>query len=146
MVFGKQTVADAVRIRHSGRRLQSVDTLEAEAEYVGKVTRDIVQTMASQEHLDAVLRVCRDAAGSTPIQDAEYAVEELAQSYSLNDVERSKVLVNLIEDRDYSKWGLANAVTKVANDLSSFERSHEIESMGSQILTMQLKQWDRIAA
>lgn len=54
-------------------------------------------------------------------------------------------LVNLIEDKDYTKWGLANSVTKIANTTESYDLATELETLGSQILSMQLHQFNRIA-
>lgn len=147
MIFGKQTFVESLRRRHVGARLESIwqdDTMQVEAELLGKQTRDMVTALSSQESFDRLLETCREAANSTPIEDPEAAVQVLAKDYRLNEVERSKVLINLIEDQDYSKWGLANAVTKVANDSENYSRSTELESMGSQLMTLQMRQWERI--
>ena len=148
MVFGRTNIAEAVRRRHAGARLTEVnwqnDTLEVEAELLGKQTRDLVATVASQEALDKLLEPCRRAAETAPVEDPEAAIKVLAKEYRLSDSERSKALINLIEDRDLSLWGVTNAVTKLANDSESYARSTELESLGSQLLTMQLRDWDRV--
>ena len=151
-IFGRQDVFEGVRRRHMGAKLQALDnyqvyqddTLEAEAALLAKQSRDIVTAMSSEEQFDRMLNICRNAASTEPVDNPEKAVEVLAKEVGLNELERSKALVNLIEDKDYSKWGLASAVTKVANDTESYDRSTELETMGSQILTMQLQQFNRI--
>ena len=151
-IFGRQDVFEGVRRRHTGARLTALegykvyqdDTLEAEAALLAKQSRDIVAAMSSEEQFDKMLNICRNAASTEAVDNPEKAVEVLAKEVGLSELERSKALVNLIEDKDYSKWGLASAVTKVANDTESYDRATELETMGSQILTMQLQQYHRI--
>ena len=145
-VFGRQDLAQAVRRRHTGGKLQMADgygiwqddTLAAEAQMLAKQARDVVNVFSNEGEFERVLSVCETVA------NPEKAVEVLAKEVSLNESERMAALVNLIEDKDYTKWGLANAVTKIANTTENYDRATELETLGSQILTMQLNQFNRI--
>lgn len=151
-VFGRNDVAEAVHRRHTGRRLQMVDgyqiyqedTLAAEAQALAMQTRDIVKTFSSEKGFGKMLSICQAAAKSDRVDNPEKAVEVLAKEVGLNDGERTSALINLIEDKDYTKWGLANAVTKIANTTENYDRATELESMGAEILTMQLRQFEKI--
>ncbi len=55
------------------------------------------------------------------------------------------MLTRLIEDRDYSRWGMVNAVTATANDHESYNRAVELEYLGGRMLNMPAKQWQPIA-
>jgi len=150
MIFGRQAIPgmETLSRRHTGARMTDVwsdDTLEAEADLIARQTRDVVASMSSEESLSKLLEQCRRAAESAEAQDPEQTIQVLAKTYGLSDTERSKALVNFIQDDDMTLWGAANAITKVANDHASYERSTELETLGSQIITMQLRDWDRVA-
>jgi len=150
MIFGRQAIPgmETLTRRHTGARMTELwadDTLEAEVELVARQTRDVVASMSSEESLTKLLEQCRRAAESAEAQDPEQTIQVLAKTYGLSDTERSKALVNFIQDDDMTLWGAANAVTKVANDHASYERSTELEALGSQLITMQMRDWDRIA-
>jgi hypothetical protein len=46
------------------------------------------------------------------------------------------VLRALVEGGDLSMWGLANAVTSLAADAPTYDRSTELESIGGQMLAL----------
>lgn len=55
------------------------------------------------------------------------------------------ILGHLIAGGDLSLYGLANAVTRHAQDVQSYDRSTELEATGYKIITMQpslLKRWN----
>ena len=120
------------------------DTLAAEADLLGRQTRDIVAAISSQDSLDKLLEPCRQAAETDPVEDPEASIQVLAKEYRLTDTERSRALINLIEDKDYTLWGVTNAITKLANDSENYSRSTELENLGSQLLTMSLRDWNRV--
>lgn len=146
MIFGSIDIVEQLRRRHSGGRVDTIwqdDTMEAEARLLGKQTRDIVKALSSQEALDKMLEPCKRAAQSTEIEDPEKAVEVLAKSYSLSEMERSRALIKLIGDGDMTQWGAANAITALAHD-ASYQRAVELETAGAQLLTLQMRQWDNV--
>ena len=51
---------------------------------------------------------------------------------------------HLIEDNDLTLYGLSNAVTRHSQDVESYDRATELESIGYNILTMQPALWNRI--
>ena len=50
----------------------------------------------------------------------------------------------LIESNDLTLYGLSNAVTRHSQDVESYDRASELESIGYSILTMPPRQWSRI--
>ncbi len=73
------------------------------------------------------------------------AVEVLAKQHTLTEEERGGILSHLIQGGDLSQYGLLNAVTRFAQDVSSYERSTELEELGGQILDLHPSQWTVIA-
>ncbi|MFR4165208.1 MAG: DUF932 domain-containing protein, partial [Dorea formicigenerans] len=48
------------------------------------------------------------------------------------------------ESNDLTLYGLSNAVTRHSQDVESYDRASELESIGYSILTMPPRQWSRI--
>lgn len=82
----------------------------------------------------------------TPEQAAAPKVVELAaKEFNIRQNESEGILGHLIAGGDLSLYGLANAVTRHAQDVQSYDRSTELEATGYKIITMQpslLKRWN----
>ena len=68
------------------------------------------------------------------IDQPDKAIELITKKYLLSDSENKNVLIHLIQGGDLSSWGLGNAVTRMAQDVNSYDRSTELESIGFQIM------------
>lgn len=73
-------------------------------------------------------------------------VELAANEFNLTQDEGRGVLGHLIEGGDLSLYGLANAVTRHAKDVESYDRSTELEATGYKIITINPAIWRRINA
>ena len=71
-------------------------------------------------------------------------VELVAKEYSISQEEGKGILGHLIEGGDLSLYGLANAVTRHARDVDSYDRSTELETVGYKIVTMAPALWNRL--
>jgi len=65
-------------------------------------------------------------------------------SFHIIEEECEGVLQHLIEGGSMTLYGLANAVTRFSQDVESYDRASELESIGYSILTMPPRQWSRI--
>ena len=61
-------------------------------------------------------------------------VEVTASAFGLNKDEQDAMMRHLFEGGDLSLWGVVNAVTRTAADVSSYDRAVELERIGGQIL------------
>ena len=50
----------------------------------------------------------------------------------------------LIEDADYTVYGLANAVTRYSQDVENYDRASQLESIGYTVMTMNPEIFRRI--
>ena len=139
---------------HVGRRVvghnQSFDifrdeTLKADDRALMLKLEDTIRAAGNQIVFQSLLNKMRDAASGPQINTPVKSVETLGKSYSLNEGERESVLVNLIRNGDYTRWGAINAVTEIANTHQSYERSTELEIIGGQILDLSASQWEQIS-
>ena len=73
-----------------------------------------------------------------------YLYRVASKEFHITDSESTGVLQRLIESNDLTLYGLSNAVTRHSQDVESYDRASELESIGYSILTMPPRQWSRI--
>tara|TARA_Y100000310_G_scaffold28395_1_gene27034 strand:- start:7027 stop:8100 length:1074 start_codon:yes stop_codon:yes gene_type:complete len=78
--------------------------------------------------------------------NVEETVERVTKRFQLSETEGTSVLEHLIRDGDYSKWGVANAVTRTAEDVESYDRTTELEKLGGDVIDLRLNEWTALAA
>lgn len=151
-VFGK-TGAFEYRRTHLGGQLIEGESFEIlsdkskqleDAAILSQVT-DVMHAIATPEFVNQMgdkLRSLREGDGiKYPIP----AIELLAKDHGLTQSESDQVLKNLIEDRDYSRWGIVNAVTKVANSEDvNYDRASDLEVIGSKLIDITNANWLRM--
>lgn len=100
-------------------------------------TRDVIKETLSQVTLDKGIKLMRASAG-LKIENPQYAMELTTSKLGLNQDESNSVLTHLIKGGDLTNWGMLNAVTRAAQDVESFDRSVELETLASQLLNFRL--------
>lgn len=153
MIAGQ--VAEDARLRrnHVGRRVEigedySVycdETLKADDRALSLKIRDSIRALAQPRLFDRILAEMRDATQQQPVSNPIAAVAELGKAYPVAQGERDSILTNLIRGGDYSRWGMVNAITELANDHPSYDRAVELQAMGGRILELKPNDWRRIA-
>jgi hypothetical protein len=146
MVVGK-----TLNRRHLGQRNEfgevamRDDTRIAYKDAMFKMIRDVIEDTSNEVAFEQVTESIRKAQDSKsilrPIKSVEYAAKEL----SLSSSEAEKVTESLIRDRDYSQWGMVNAITATANIVDDYDRASELEVLGGQILAFPQQQWRQYA-
>ena len=107
--------------------------------------QDATAAMFNQERFDLRLALYRDVSERPIEADPVEVVEVTAKRFGLNDTERSSVLQHLIRGGDLSQFGLANAVTRAAQDVDSFDRSVEMEGIGGDVVEIPKVEWGKLA-
>ena len=140
-------------------RSKGLDLLEDAREFFRDETRladdrafflkvqDATAAMFDAVRFDSRLNKYR-AAGEQKITnlDVPAVVEVTSKRYGFNETERKSVLTHLIQAGDLSKWGLANAVTRAAQDVESYDRSTELEKIGGDVIELSQADWKVLAA
>lgn len=78
--------------------------------------------------------------------DIPKMIELASSDYGFTKKEGSGIPNHLIRDGEFSLYGLANAVTRTAQDMESYDHSTEFESVGYDILGMSHDKWNRLNA
>jgi len=154
-VFGSKDMGVGLRRHHVGQRVDQMEenTYQVFSSQTQKLvhdglmaqTADILTAVGSQKFFDQMLAKLRGATTGEKIINPEVGVQVLSQELGLNESERSQALINLVESKDYSRWGALNAVTKIANETPDYDRASDLEMMGNRILEMDLRRWNTVA-
>lgn len=121
------------------------ETIEADDRAFLLKVRDAVTAAADQTAFNRIVRQMRDAteAKIEPIA-APKVVELTSKQYGMTISEGEGILGHLIEGGDLSLYGVANAITRYAQDVNSYDRSTELEATGYKVLTMAPGAWKDI--
>lgn len=125
--------------------LYQADTIRADDLAFWMKVRDVLKHAVNETAFQASLNKMREAAGSEPIQDVPEATRILAKTEKLTDDEASSVLTFLAGGGDLSRYGLANAVTAMAQTVHSYDRSVDLQRVGGRIMEMPRAHWTQLA-
>ena len=140
----------AVRKYHVGRANESgedfsiyrSETIEADDKAFLMKLEDSVKAAVDQARFAAIVDKMREATETTMEAKVVPQVVELAsKEYGITEAEGKGILGHLIAGGDLSLYGLANAVTRQAQDVESYDRSTELEATGYKIITMAPALW-----
>jgi hypothetical protein len=150
MISSKQ----GLKKNHVGRQLDEFD--EAQQYFVDETrkaddrafylkVRDVFRGTLSGDIFNAQVELLKDAATKEITGNIEGAVQTVANKYLFTEDERSSVLQHLIRVSDYTKYGMANAVTRAAQDLESYDRATHFEKIGGEVIVLPQNEWSSIA-
>lgn len=144
----------ATRKNHVGRinsadddnyLLYSDKTLAAEDHAFMLKIQDTVKVAVDEARFKQVVDLMRDAAGAKMNTNNIPAVVKLtSKDFGLTENEGDGILNQLIVDNNFTLYGLSNAVTRYSQDLDSYDRASDLESIGYDILTMNRQRWNRL--
>lgn len=140
------------RRNHIGRRITadenfqvySQETLDADDTAIALKVRDTIRNFADGKWFADLMQKMQAAAQGETIRNPIPAVTELANRYGIRQQERDNILTQLIGNGDYTRWGLLNSVTAVANDHDNYDRAVELEELGGKVLDMPRDTWKSI--
>lgn len=124
--------------RHSGRdmtRIYQMDTVAADGRATILKLRDHTSNLLNDKVMDEHVRQLQMAA-SVEIKKPTDTIERLGKTHGLTEGERESVLAHLIRNGDLSAFGLAQAVTRTAEDVESYERATQLERVGGKLINL----------
>lgn len=125
--------------------LYSEETLAAEDHAFVLKIQDTVKAAVDEARFSQVVGLMQ-AAKQAPMntQDVPGIVRLTSKEFHITEDESTGVLQHLIEGKDLTLYGLSNAITRHSQDVESYDRATELESIGYNILSMPPRQWNRI--
>lgn len=143
----------AQKRRHIGAKAQqgedyalyTDETVEADDRAFLLKVRDTVRAISNSTRFEKLVALMQEARGAAVTAESIPAFVELtAKEYSIGKKESEGVLAHLIRGGDLSLYGLSNAVTRFSQDVDSYDRATELESIGYDILSMPAKRWKQL--
>ena len=150
---------DHFKRTHVGRRLGtgggrsillSNETRQANDTALWSTFRDVISAIANPESVHAHINQLQIATGDR-IEAEQVAplVDVLGKRFSFSEGEVKGILAAFMKgdeqlhkhDTNLTRYGLINAVTAHARDAKDYDRSHELEVIGGQILDLSPADW-----
>lgn len=122
-------------------KVLSDETRRATDKAVWLQVRDTVKNALSVDGFDAYVETLKAAAGAPIEGDPVKVVEVTAKKFGFTDGQRTSVLQHLIRGGDLSQFGLANAVTSMANDQADYDDATSFETLGGRIIELPRNEW-----
>lgn len=107
--------------------------------------RDVVKATFDRLRFDELCDKVEGTQADRIEGDVVKTVNLAAKRFGLNEGEGKSVLQHLIEGGSLSRFGLYNAVTRMAQDVESYDRATELERLGAQVIELPRSEWQAMA-
>jgi hypothetical protein len=107
--------------------------------------QDIVRAAVDEVVFNKFVDTMREATKNHITEDVPAVIETVKKTYNLGDGEGNGILTHLIEGGSLTQYGLANAITKFAQGVESYDRSTDLERIGAEVVALPSKNWARLA-
>lgn len=102
-----------------------------------------VKMAAEESKFGEILDMMRRAAqANIETEELPGLLKLVGTAVGIREPEQQHVLSHLLEVGDMTLYGLANAVTRYAQDVDSYDRAIQLESAGYDLIAMPLRQWN----
>ena len=143
------------RRHHVGRQAKAVEdsfdlysdeAIIAEDKAFMLKLQDVAKAALDESRYPLIIGKLQDATQAKITGRVQDVVELTSKSFGFNQSEQDSILDYLIRGGDMSLYGLSNAVTRASQDVDSYDRATELESIGWDIATMPEGHWKEINA
>lgn len=108
--------------------------------------RDVVRGVFDKAKFDALIdKIEGTQAEKIESSDVVQVVQKINKRIGLNETEGKSMLKHLIEGGDLSRFGVYNAVTRMSQEVESYDRATELERVGAQVIELPRKEWQVLA-
>ena len=117
--------------------LYSKETLDQDGKAFMMKVQDTVRAAVDEARFSRVLDTMRESTqAKLDTTDIPSLVKLTSSNFGLTETEGKGVLQHLLEDADYTLYGLANAVTRYSQDVEDYDRASKLEVIGYNVMTM----------
>ena len=150
-VWGVEDAFSFSRSHVGGRLIEGVDfqvvsddSRELADKLIISQVNDAMKAISNPENVAQMADKLRQAANSPVCKEPVAAVEKAVKELGLNEKEKDSILNTFLRDQDFSKWGLASAITEAANksDVATYDRANDLEEIGGKVLAMPMNIWN----
>lgn len=142
-VFAKNHIGRKIGGNEEDYQKFQDDTIMSDLNTFRLMLRDIIKDTISQAWINKEADKFR-AGAERKINEPEAMVQVVGERFNLLDSEAKKVFRNLCEEKDYTQYGLGNAITALAKDIDG-DRSYDLQKTGYEVLTLPGRNWKVIS-
>lgn len=146
-IFGKREI-EGLRVRHLGPVVAAenyykmtdhinIDGLE------GRL-KDSISALSNPPFIGSMINSLREANQSMQLAKPEETLEFLAKEFGLTEQQKSLALENFLDEGNYSKWGVCNAFTSLANTAKDADEQLRLMQVGQKVLNIGKRPWERL--
>ena len=107
--------------------------------------RDVVRNAFDKARFEALVEKVSGLADQKIEGDVVKVVDLAGRKLGVNEGEKKTILRHLIEGGDLSRYGLFNAVTRAAEDITDYDRATEFEALGGAVVDLTTSEWREMA-
>jgi len=107
--------------------------------------RDVVKAAFDKAKFDSLCEKISETQGQKIEGDPVQTISLAARKLDMTETEGTAILRHLIEGGDLSRFGLYNAVTRMAQDVEDYDRATELERIGAKIIELPRHDWQELA-
>ncbi len=100
---------------------------------------DVTRAACDETKFRGVIDRMKESSKDKIAADPGEVVEVVSDHWALTPGERKGVLANLVNDTTgagFTRWGIGNAITQIANTETDYDRCTALERIGGEIITM----------
>lgn len=127
------------------REYFSDETKRLDDELFWRKAVETLRAVLSEEVFHAIVARMRASTERRLTGNPIKAVEVLAGKHDLNQTAQTNILMHLMQGGDLSQWGLANAVTRAAQDVSDYDDATALETIGGKVIELAPSDWRAIS-
>jgi len=135
--FNVATLEDVITQIHLGERMEegifSQDTIATDSKAIMMKARDAVLAAFDQEKFKAMVAKAKKAQSDT-IDKPSAAVDHLIEASDINQEHKEALLEYFLKDYDQTRFGLAQAVSRLAQDIEDPDAAHEMERIAGNVI------------
>ena len=75
------------------------------------------------------------------ISNPQKVISNLVEHYKLSEVQKDNILMAFGAEPEYDKYGIANAVTRAAQEEETWEKSTELERIGGRLISLPIEEF-----
>ncbi len=143
------------RKRHIGRRwdlgddnvgeLISDSTRRLDDAALWSKVKDVATATMNEEFFQQTLNRLRGAKEDTfQLRNVQKVEEVTRKTFGLSTHESNSALEHLARGGDFSRLGMANAITRASQDVKSYDRATDLERLGGRVIEMPKNEWEGI--
>lgn len=107
--------------------------------------RDVVRAVFDRAKFDSLCDKIEGSQADKIDGDVVKVVELTSRKLGLLESEGKSMLKHLIEGSDLSRFGVYNAITRLSQDVESYDRATELERIGAQVIELPKADWRILA-